>query len=272
MTLLVVTFTHTDYKYLWPLINDAHNQLKGLDIYTVFFCDKKEVDYYPSNFDKIFKYDDTINYTKRMSSLLDNFKNEYDYVLVIHDIDIIINFNKESFKKYFSLMTLNKIDRLSLGIYCSSETIDYDNDIKIGKLLPTLKSHLYVPYDVTPSIWLIKSFQYLCVTFDKETYASSEQNKDWQHICETKLNCYGIQFTNSIKIQYCRGIPYSTMFKFLHITTSGKFVYPLEIYQDTYQDLLHILEKYKISIEKIGHYEQQNTYLDCKNRPYVLTL
>lgn len=195
-------------------------------------------------------YDDTLKYTGRWLNILEEINT--DYIVIIHDVDILLYFDINIFNIYYSLVLENKIDRLSLSIFNpNSKLSKYIDNIEyaICNLNDIKKTNHYVPYDVSPSVWNKNSFIKLCSIFPNETYASSELNINLQNYCKKTLKCYGISYTSNIQIQYCRGLVYSTYFKFLHITTNGKLLLPYDVYMDTKDDLIKILEKYNIVLK-----------------------
>jgi hypothetical protein len=55
-----------------------------------------------------------------------------------------------------------------------------------------------------------------------------------------------------MNIKYNRGLTYTNDLSFLHITTKGKFLKPFASYHDYEKELMYIIKKYKLDIDKIG--------------------
>jgi hypothetical protein len=243
----LIFFTHSDYKYLKNILEDKLSIFSNLN--TILCHDKLYTDI-PVGFKKYIVYDDKLKYMSRWISILDEINTEN--ILIIHDVDIVLHFDIKIFEIYFRLFLENNIDRLSLSIFKSINKISSyvdNNEYSICDLNNLEKTNHFVPYDVSPSLWKKSSFRKLCTMYPNETYASSEINQSLQNYCKKYMNCYGISYTNSICIQYCRGLVYSTYFKFLHITTRGKLLLPYDTYMDTKKELIKILEKYNIVLE-----------------------
>ena len=56
----------------------------------------------------------------------------------------------------------------------------------------------------------------------------------------------------NLKILYNRGLTYCNYLSFLHITTGGKFLYPLTCYADYEEILKQIINDYKLDIKKMN--------------------
>lgn len=239
----LIIFSHTDYNYLWPIIEKKLELLSGLN--TIFISNYSSTTFEkPKGFTEYFEYNENIAYSERWVSILEsNIKIMNDYIIVIHDVNIIINFNLFKINRLIDILKKYNIDRCSLNVFDGSEII-YD-DIVICNLNKITKTNTLIPYDVGPSIWNKHSFLKLWKTFPNMSYRESELNNNLQNYCKTHLKCYGLQKTNE-KIYYCIGRPYYEFFKILNITIKGEILFPYEVYMDVKDEFIELFNNYNL--------------------------
>jgi hypothetical protein len=271
--LTLIIFTNSDYHYLWNVIDDYINKidstyLKKILCYNDNYSSNNSSNLeFPKKFDDYIPYNGNINYSKRWIEILP--KITTSHILIVHDIDIILNLDLDKLAIFFNMVKYHNIDRLSLSLFLGSEIINSElsnnsnmnnNKYYICNLKNVVNTRHYVPYDVSPSIWNKNTFLQLISLFPNETYASSEQNQNLQFYCRNNLKCYGIHtFADNTCYypKYCRGLVYSNIFQFLHITTKSQLLLPYEIYMDCKTELLEILKKYNLENKISKNY-------DCK--------
>jgi hypothetical protein len=240
MNLLI--FSHSDYYYLWPIIEETIEPLHKLN--PIFISNTTSIEK-PIGFTQYIEYDDSECYAKRWIHILPQIKSTY--ILVVHDINIIISCDVDKIQKLFDIAALYNIDRCSLNIFASSTFIAIDNDLQICDLNANdIQAKTFVPYDVCTALWNKNSFLQLWNEFPEETYKTSELNDSLQNYCKTHFRCYGIRYNPQTLIYHCMGRPYHQMFKILHITIKGEITYPVEVYMDMKEDFLRIFEKYNL--------------------------
>jgi hypothetical protein len=236
----LVIFSHSDYSYLWPIIQDITVDLFKLNPIFIFNSENNIVP--PSGFEKYIKYDSTLCFAERWLKVLPEI--ESDYILVVHDVCLIINADITKLEQLFNIVKNNNIDRCCLNVFDGDDVIA--GDIPLCNLSSaTTKSKTYIPYDVSPSIWKKQSFLNLWTMFPNETYANSEQNHALKNYCKTNLACFGLQKTNE-KIYYCVGRPYYDFFNILHITIKGEVMFPYEVYMDNINKFHEFFVKYDL--------------------------
>ena len=152
-------------------------------------------------------------------------------------------------------MKENCLDRCSLNLFKGNEHI-INNDIILCNLKTAIGNN-FIPYDVCPSIWNVKSLHKLVSQFPYETYRGSELNIDLINYCKNNFKIYGIQKKEDDEVYYCRGIPYSKNFKILFITIQGDILYPFEVYMSGLEQFNNIQNKYNIieRVKKIRNYK-----------------
>lgn len=235
-----VIYSNSHYNYLWQIINTYSKFLTN----KLYLC----IDENNSNFifDKKFEiiyYKKELNYSHRLSKILD--KINYKYILLIHDVDLILNINEIKINQIIDTMKTNNIDRVSLGVFKTNDIIINDsidlckiNSFKISK-------SFFTPFDYSPSIYNTNNIKLLYNTFINETYVTLEQNQEVQKYVNNNFNVYGISSTKIHPI-YHRGFCYSNDFNFLHITVNGKLL-PLKFYFDLQDTVTSIVNKYNLS-------------------------
>jgi len=236
----LIIFSHSDYSYLWPIIEECIQKLQELN--PIFVCNKTDISK-PNGFIKYIEYDGTLCYSKRWTKdILPQIGEKY--ILVAHDVHIIVNCDNNFINKITTIMHENNIDRCSLNAFDGKNVIENYN-IKLCHL-NSAHGNTFTPYDVCPAIWKTDSLNNLFNAFPNETYKTSELNKGLQMFCRNNLSCFGLQKTNE-KIYYCLGRPYLQQFKILFITIGGELMFPVDVYMDMKEEFLYFLEKYSLS-------------------------
>jgi len=241
----ILIFSHTDYYYLWPIIEEY---MAKIDLDKIFLSNKSELKVEkPRGFNKYLEYDGNKVYAQRWLDKLPEIDSKY--IIVVHDVNIIINCDANKIKELISLMDENRIDRLSLNAFNGSSIID--GSIKICNLNRHIYSLTYVPYDLCAAIWNKSSFFRLWENFPFERYRDSECNSGLQDFCRNNYNVYGLQKTDE-KVYFCLNRPYFNFFKILHITIQGELTGPFDkAYMDGYEEFKKIFDKYKLD-EKVS--------------------
>lgn len=229
----------SEYSYLWPIINDATSNFDK-----VYLCVDDDLNFKFNNNINIIKFDKNLTYASRLVSILKNM--DCDYILLIHDVDIILNFDNNIFNKYLNIVKCNNIDRLSLGVFMGNNIIEEDT-LKICKLEKNMSINFLTPYDYAPSIYSRIKILDFYQNFNTESYKNLEHNELAQSYIINNLNCYGIQKNENLKLIYHRGFVYTSDFNFLHLTISGKFMNQ-ENYFDLIDDFNKIKNKYNLNL------------------------
>jgi len=260
MNCIILTHTHSDYSYLWPIINDfsKNNNIKKVLAYNKIPANTN----LPECFNKYIQYDDNVLFTTRLIPILEQLEEEF--VFLIYDVDIIININETALENYISIMKENHIDRVNIAVFDGTETL-HKNEFSLCNLNKPLKqkSNHFTPTDCNSTIWNKRSFLNFLNIFPNEKYNSFDLNQDIINYCKSKIKCYGIQYTPNLKILYNRGLTYCNYLSFLHITTGGKFLYPLTCYADYEEILKQIINDYKLDIKKIGIQQAHGGCFNC---------
>jgi len=234
----LVIKTNSAYSYLWPIINDLTKTFKKIYI----LLDENSNNFIFNKNIICVKYDVNDTYATRMYKFLLNIN--YSYIILIHDVDLILNFNFKKINEYFELVKNNNIDRLSLGVFNGNDII-HNNNISICKLQRNMSKNYLTPFDYAPSIYNKKFLLSLYFVFNKESYKTMELNDQVQEFIFNNFKSYGIQNNSNLKLIYHRGFVYTEDFNFLHITVKGKFLKE-EGYYDLRDKLNELKNKYNL--------------------------
>lgn len=251
MNYTILIHTHSDYSYLWPIINDYTKKYKFNKVLAYDKIPKGAI--LPDCFDKYIKYDSSLLFTDRLVPILQQLHEEY--VFIIYDVDIIINIDEDALQTYIEIMKEDNIDRLNIAVFDGfSQKYCKKNIWGLCDLNSILKqkSNHFIPIDCNPTIWNRLSFINLLKQFPNNKYNSFDSNLDIINHCKTKLKCYGIQYTPNLKLLYNRGLTYCNKLSFLHLTVKGKFLIPFSSYHDYENELYEIISKYNLDVNKIG--------------------
>lgn len=250
MSICLIILTHSDYNFLWDIIDDLVINVKNIN--PIFVSNNTNITK-PKNFNSYIEYDDEKCYFTRLRDyILPLIKCEY--ILLVHDVQLVTYCNIDYINRIVNIMNENYIDRCSLNLFKGKDIINKD-DISLCNLQKAI-GNTYTPYDVCPSIWNVKSLFKLVSQFPYETYRNRELNKELINYCNNNFKIYGINKKEDEEVYYCIGRPYSKNFKILFITIQGEIIYPFEAYMDGLEEFRNIQNKYNIieRVNKIGNF------------------
>jgi hypothetical protein len=222
----------------------------------------KDLTYIYSNYSEVIFYDESQTYAQRILTCVSQC--DYDYFLLLHDIDILVYSNEDKLGGILSYMKTKNLDRIDIKRtqLTSKETVidissvdinswvednDMNNDEKLY-LVKLSDPHDYI-YNVNPSFWKKSSLMDIMSRFTEKTYRTIE-DMDVQNYC-TKFEVYRT-FSNNYK--RCGYYDCINEFVFLHITHGGKYLSLNEnkvtsygqSYSDVYDEYVGIVNKYNL--------------------------
>jgi hypothetical protein len=202
-----VVYSHSDYDDILKIQLDYISNFLNP---TLIFNKKKY-------FYDTFIYNDNLTYGERIFSSLINIKEEY--VLFLHDIDIILNIDLEYIKNILAIMKINNIDRVDLKHQnlLKKDTILLNDEISLNKT--KYPEDQYV-YNVNPCIWKTKSMIKTFNIFRNESYRTIEHSQI-QNYCSNNFNFYTVSSKKYINMGYYNCYE---QFKYLHISHYGQFM------------------------------------------------
>lgn len=246
MNITFVSYTHTDYSDIWCLMAEGVQQLVPLPMERVFFCNRVPTDpTIQSLYDRIITYDDSLTYPARVASCLAQLTT--DYVMFVHDIDVIVNFDILKFVDVWNTVQEHNLDRLFFGMVKPCEDMIQNKWLVLSR---AKHSPIFaLPYDVGPSIWKHSVFLELFTKYSGETYRTIECSGIQGDLA--KHRCYAIAPSPYYFPLFHLVRPMSNAFIFMHILASGKWFDPI-CYMDLQLELLQRLQRHNISMDTRG--------------------
>lgn len=249
----LITFSHTDYSDIWEIVINQYiknnlqikNKLFAINDTVLSNNQKEQINRF---FSDIIYYFDDQTYPQKLLNILGRVSTKY--VLLIHDIDICINFNSDKLNSLMSILLKNDIDRLIFGMIHPQNEIITDNDIYITCAHNRyISKNFYTPYDVGPSIWKTITLYDSMLKFNNYSYRDIENSGIQDYLTTKKI--YAITRSPNYTSHYQIGRPFSTYFKFLHILVRGKW-FESKYYMDLSQIFDNLIEEYNIDLNKRG--------------------
>jgi len=173
-----------------------------------------------SNYKQVLFYDDNLPYASRLLKLTEL---DLDYILFIHDIDVVVKRNDVVVEQLLDKMIEYDIDRIDLqykNIIHNQGTetllIDRDNSKFYLNKQENVKHYIY---NVQPSIWKMSTFMEIMLKFQNETYRTIE-SESMQVFCQ-KYRIFKLYWESYVNCGHFGCIPF---FQFIHLTHAGKLL------------------------------------------------
>jgi hypothetical protein len=223
-----IVYTHTDYL---DIINVHSNNLKFSENILLINNNDYEIDYIYEKFSKVIFYDDDKSYAEKLIQCISNIDDEY--FILVHDMDILIDLDKNKMDEIINYVISKDIHRLYLHhfphlISSRSEIIDLNSFEKVtdSNIPDDIFYRINTPndissgYGVNPSICKKSAMLDIWSKFSYKTYRNIE-NIDVGTYCIQNYNFYMCMSKNPINVGH-----YSVMnfFKFIHITHGGQLL------------------------------------------------
>lgn len=222
-----VIYSNTDYLDVLTVHADY---LKFEENFLLINSNNLDLESLYSKFTQVIFYDDKLPYASRVLNCINKIDSEY--VLFIHDIDIPLNIDFDTFNGVMNYCESKKLDRVDLQQdiridrrpNLSSEIIETENFLSIPFeeannhyccLVRNDDASNYI-YNVNPSVWKLDTFKEILGNFQSETYRSIENNTV-QNFCQ-KFKIYKLSSKTKMNSGYYSITP---IFQFLHITHEG---------------------------------------------------
>lgn len=236
MQVKYVIYSHTDYLDILTVQTEYLNSYENKVL--LINSTNLDISNIVNQYKEVLYYDSTLPYASRLltlSVLPDK------YILLIHDIDILVKYDANVLKNFISFMDDNNVDRVDLQVRHSWDQnafkINYNNIILSKQKDP----NKYI-YNVNPSIWKLNSLLTTMDIFCNETYRTIECIST-QLYCSKNLHVYKLYSDSYIR---CGWFSCLDFFQFIHITHHGKLLPRVKNNLDS-----HLLENYKSIVDKI---------------------
>jgi hypothetical protein len=243
MNFNVVVYSHSEYSDVLKIQTDY---VLGFQNKFLLIDEKFNDEEILSKYDQIVRYDDNLPYSDRLLNISEI---NCEYILFIHDIDILINYSLDFLESCVSKMKEENIHRVDLQYYPkNSETkvTKLNHQDNVIELIKQENLNQFI-YNVNPSIWKLDVFMNIMNKFKNRTYRDIE-SMDVQEY-SSQFNIYKLHFENYLQVGYYNCI---NEFIFLHISHYGMFL-PKENNDlpDNIQKIYeNIIEKYLINSNK----------------------
>lgn len=231
-----VVYTHTDFLDICMIqTNYLKNESKSL----VINSNNLDINDLYSQYTDVIFYDDSKEYSSRLQNLI-NIKNKYEYILLIHDIDIVIKKDDHILYKILELMKNRRIDKVDLQYDCNppytvnwyEDCIDINTSENLktkGEITDDNKIYLsrrlngdYL-YNVNPTIWNLHRLLEILNQFPNLGYRQIESNVLLLQKMRSEFLIYQLYSLpkNIVKTGYFTSLYF---FQFLHITHGGRLI------------------------------------------------
>ena len=234
-------FSHSENNDLWGYM--THKLFHLPAEFKKYICIENGADTTPLNFfDKVLFYEESDSYDKRLAVALEAVSTKY--VILIHDNDLIIEFDNLLFTRLVTAIEKNNIDRCMFGVVSreSHDVVSVSETDAICKTNDLSCPYFMLPFDVGPSVWNVASLKAALAVVPNTQYRDIESSLI-QDYCKKKLNMYGFLTNRFMPSVYVVGRPFYPNFQFLHIFTRRKLMYP-QMYMDQMDNLVKIIESY----------------------------
>jgi len=208
-----VIYSHTDYLDI--LIIATHYLDSCSNKKLIINKSDKDLSSIYKQYNEVIFYDDSLPYASRLLELQSL---SMEYILLIHEIDIVIKQDMIVIERLVKEMIDNNIDRIDLKYAKSANNNEYINLYNNGYsfFLTKQSSKDDCLYNVNPSIWKLSSLLETLNKFPNKTYRTIEQG-DVFIFCD-KFNIYKMYNEKYLECGYFRCLPF---FQYLHISHSG---------------------------------------------------
>ena len=236
-------YTHTDNRDLWPILYKSIASLpkENAKFFAVNFSD---VDLIDPCAGQILTYNDSELYSQKLEYLLKLIPTKY--VVLIHDNDLITEFDIDLFKSLVIACEKNDIDRCIFGVAAKDapNRLCLQDDHFIGQINHITSPHFLLPYDVSPSIWKTSSYLRLLSDLSPTHYRDIERSPIVER-CKKDLKMYGFLTHSLLPSKYVIGRPFYPKFSFLHIFCS-RMLMEREMYMDQIENFDKIMCEFPV--------------------------
>jgi hypothetical protein len=163
------------------------------------------------HFDSVITYDDSLQYSKRVLQGMTSIRE--DYVLFLHDMDILVEYTPSRIEELVRFMKENSIDRVDLQY-----TSEPNNDSYSFQNIKLVRNQNRYAYNVNPSIWKRDVLLSIMSQFDRN-YRQIE-SEDVQVVAR-QYRIYKLWTPKPIRAGY---YTCTDLFVFLHITHEGRLL------------------------------------------------
>jgi hypothetical protein len=204
----IAIYSHSDFFDILEIQLHCFKKLFADNSINIYLFSDKHCDFCPYN---TLLYNDSLPYASRILSCINQINNNNNYILVLHENDGLIKFDKEFINILLQKMKENNINSLELKQLVEPiiEQIFVNDSISLSRKIVG-----YV-FSVQPTIWLKSSLVNLLNTFPTATYRTIECPNIHNYIRDN-YKAYILNDTQSIQTIWYRVCKH---FIFIHLTS-----------------------------------------------------
>jgi len=211
--------------------------------------DKNDLDleHIYNKFDNVVFYDSNQTYGQKLLSCIKQV--DHEYILLMHDIDILYDIDKTKVLELQNFLIENKYDRVDFQLAYDFDSTHYDtindDDLYLIKSSNTDTRNKGYIYNVNPSIWKRETLETILDKFSHLDYRTIEQDSVQEFSSQFNI------FKLYSKVRYnCGYFTCLAPFKYLHITHSRVLfnpnTLPTEDSKDVIDEYNKIIKKYNL--------------------------
>tara|TARA_Y100000768_G_C23989983_1_gene691764 strand:- start:5547 stop:6377 length:831 start_codon:yes stop_codon:yes gene_type:complete len=250
---LLIIYSHSEYEDILDIATSHLSQYKNK---VLLINDQYKSDRYVNDYLDIIKYNDVEPYASRLLKL-----NEIDeeYILFMHETDILIKYDIDVINNMKIYMKNQDIDKIELQ-HCAWPPADmplkqtynmknkeiYFNDVCN---LYKIDNPKFFVYNVNPTLWKKKSLLNIMYNFREYNYRDIEADAVQKYTSDNFV-CMSLKCCKYVKCAYFTCPPF---FQFIHITHYGKFAQIKKKFYDN-KNFKHINNTYLLDNEIYDHY------------------
>lgn len=236
-----IVYSHSSYSDILQVQNDYFKNINGQKY---LFIDKIEENII-YNFDKIFFYNDNLNYSKRILQCLKEANIEEEFVIFHLDINIVIKQNEQKINDLINIMQINSIDRLD---FCTYKFLESEKNISYKDYLLINNNDInYHIYNVGTAIYKLNKYINFLEKFDY-SYRSIEVIPEVQEYTKNNFNAYYLNYKNQKNIN-TGYYGMTDILIYIHITHAGHLM-PIDnnnLDENLQEEYNTIVNKYKFN-------------------------
>ena len=240
-----MVYSHTEFL---DLLDIQYDHLVGRGHLTLCI-NKNELDLSDlyEKYDHVVFYDENLTYGQKLLSCVNQV--DYEYILFIHDIDILFEANDTTVLELLHFLKKNDYDRVDFQLAYDfdsthRDTIEDDGIYLIKSSNTNTRAQGY-PFNVQPSIWKKETLTKILEKFSHLDYRTIEQDAVQEF--SVQFNIFKLFAKRSYRCGYLTCLK---PFKYLHITHGRKLFSPNNLKPEECVDILDaydiIVDKYKL--------------------------
>jgi hypothetical protein len=237
-----MVYSHTEFLDLLAIQID---HLKGRGHLTLCInSNDLEIDDVYENFDHVVFYDGSLTYGQKLLSCMNQV--DYEYVLFLHDIDILFDADDTKILELLYFLKKNSYDRVDFQLAYDfnsthRDTIE-DDDLYLIKSSNTDTRAQGYPFNVQPSIWKRDTLIEILTKFSYLDYRTIEQDAVQEFAVE--FNIFKLFAKKSYRCGYLTCLE---PFKYLHLTHGRQLFSPKHV---SFEDSVDIIDAFNIIVDK----------------------